>query len=258
MSALYTALLAVRAALFYLGYGTSILIWTSLCLLIAPYMPYRMRYVFVIKAWTVFIIYWLRICCGVRWRIRGRENIPEQPCVILAKHQSQWETFFLQTLFVPQCTIIKKELLGIPFFGWAFRLCEPIAIDRSDKRRALSSLIRQGTHRLAEGIWVLVFPEGTRVDPGERKEYLKGGAALATETGSPVLPVTHNAGLHWPADRFLKYPGIIDIVIGSPIQTEGRALDEVLDEAHRWIDAETDAIGGNTKPSWWIEKSGKL
>lgn len=252
MRALRLVLLSLRAGLFYLGYASSLLIWAALSLLVAPYMPYRARYIFVIKAWTVFVSYWLRICCGVRWKVIGLENIPEDPCVILAKHQSQWETFFLQTLFVPQCTIIKKELLGIPFFGWAFRLCEPIAIDRSNKRVALSSLMRQGRERLANGIWVLVFPEGTRVDPGEQKDYLKGGAALATDTGVPVLPVTHNAGLYWPADRFLKYPGTIQVVIGPVISTEGRALDDVLEQTHQWIDRETDAIGGNTRPVWWL------
>lgn len=250
----YALLLSIRAVLFYLGYAGSLLIWTTLCLLIAPYMPFRMRYIFVIKAWTVFVSYWLRICCGVSWKIEGLENIPDDPCVILAKHQSQWETFFLQTLFVPQCTIIKKELLGIPVFGWGFRLCEPIAIDRSNKRDALNSLLRQGRERLKDRIWVLVFPEGTRVDPGDRKGFLKGGAALATNTGTPILPIAHNAGLYWPADRFLKYPGTVRVVIGPPIETLDRDLDAVLQETERWINEHTEEIGGNSKPSWWIER----
>ncbi len=243
-------MLALRSTVFYLGYASSIIIWATLSMVVGPFLPFRARYVFVIKWWTRFAINWLRLTCGIDYRIEGTENIPDEACVILSKHQSQWETFFLQTLFVPQCTLIKKELLSLPFFGWAFRLVRPIAIDRTNRKTALLTLIKQGRERLAEGIWVLVFPEGTRVFPGHRKNYLRGGAALACSVGVPVLPVTHNAGLFWPPHRFLKYPGTVQVIIGPLVPTTDRTPEQVLGEVHSWIDATTVAIGGESPPPY--------
>ncbi|AOV15873.1 acyl-phosphate glycerol 3-phosphate acyltransferase [Acidihalobacter aeolianus] len=197
--------------------------------------PFQVRYA-VITRWTRLAIWWLRVTCGIGFAVEGRENLPvEGAAVILAKHQSAWETMAFQLIFPPQVWVLKQELLRIPFFGWGLRMLEPIAIDRAAGRKAVVQLIRQGTERLQRGIWVVVFPEGTRVAPGERGKYLSGGAALAVSAKAPVVPVAHNAGLYWPREGG-KHPGTIRVVIGPQIATEGRTPDEVNAEAEAWIE----------------------
>jgi 1-acyl-sn-glycerol-3-phosphate acyltransferase len=155
---------------------------------------------------------------------------------VLSKHQSAWETLAFQEIFPPFVFILKRELLWIPLFGWGLALLKPIAIDRDAGRRALDQVVSQGRARLEQGIWVVVFPEGTRVAPGHRRRYKSGGAALAAETGYPVVPVAHNAGVFWPKRSFIKKPGTIRVVIGPPIPTKGKSADEVLDQAEEWIE----------------------
>jgi 1-acyl-sn-glycerol-3-phosphate acyltransferase len=161
----------------------------------------------------------------------------------MSKHQSQWETFYLQTLFNPLCTILKKELLLLPFFGWGLRVMEPIAIDRSSKRGALRTVQKTGLLRLQAGRSVLVFPEGTRTPPGEKQPYARSGAHLAMAAGVPILPVAHNAGLRWPPGKLLKYPGTVTVVIGEPIETVdlGNLQDEKLLTAkvEAWIESQS-------------------
>ncbi len=218
---------AVRALAFYLGYIIVTVIWGSLAVIVAWPFPYRLRFQFVIGVWTRMVLAWLRLCCGVRVRIEGAQNIPAAACVVLVKHESTWETLFVQSLFAPQATLVKKELLNIPFFGWAFRLLRPIAIDRTDPRGALRSLIREGTARLDQNIWVVLFPEGTRVPPGERRDFQAGGAALAESSGRDILVVAHNAGDYWPAHSFAKRAGTITVRICPPIPTQGKRRKEI-------------------------------
>lgn len=220
-------MLSLRAVLFYTGYTLATMIWGSIAVLVGWLLPYRRRFRFVIGYWTGFCLFWLRLTCGIRHRIHGLEHIPERPCIVLCRHESTWETLFLQQLFSPQATLIKRELLHIPFFGWAFRLLRPIAIDRKRQRQALRTLIDEGTRRLADGIWVVLFPEGTRMPPGESGRFQPGGAALAAATGAPILVVMHNAGSFWPAHAFRKRPGEITVSIGAPIATEGRSSKEI-------------------------------
>ncbi len=149
------------------------------------------------------------------------------PCIVFVKHESTWETLFIQTLFAPQATLVKRELLHIPFFGWAFRLLRPIAIDRDDPRGALRTLIKEGKARLDQGIWVALFPEGTRVPLGESRAFQIGGAALAESSGRPVLVVAHNAGQFWPAHQLGKRPGTIVVEVCAPIDTTGRKRKEI-------------------------------
>ncbi|OBS09379.1 1-acyl-sn-glycerol-3-phosphate acyltransferase [Acidihalobacter prosperus] len=197
--------------------------------------PFRVRYG-VITTWTRLAIWWLRIACGIGFTVEGREHLPaEGAAVILAKHQSAWETMAFQLIFPPQVWVLKQELLRIPFFGWGLRMLEPIAIDRAAGRKAVVQLIRQGRDRLQRGIWVVVFPEGTRVAPGEHGRYKSGGAVLAVNAGVPVVPVAHNAGLYWPRDGG-KRPGTIRVVIGPAIQTAGREAEAVNAEAEAWIE----------------------
>jgi 1-acyl-sn-glycerol-3-phosphate acyltransferase len=173
------------------------------------------------------VLAWLRWCCNVNVRIEGLENIPNQACVVFVKHESTWETLFVQTLFAPQATLVKKELLRIPFFGWAFRLLRPIAIDRSDPRSALRTLIREGTARLDKNIWVVLFPEGTRVPLGETRDFQIGGAALAEASGRSVLVIAHNAADCWPAHSLGKHAGTITVRICPPIATNGKKRKEI-------------------------------
>ena len=173
------------------------------------------------------VLFWLRVSCGISVEVEGRENIPAEACIVFVKHESTWETLFVQTLFAPQATIVKKELLNIPFFGWAFRLLRPIAIDRSDPRGALRTLNTEGTTRLNQNIWVVLFPEGTRVPLGESRNFQIGGAALAESSGRPVLVVAHNAGHFWPAHRLGKRAGTIRVTVSKPIAVHGMRRKEI-------------------------------
>ena len=221
-------MMMLRSILFYLGYSLATLVWGTLSVLVGWVLPSRARFLFIIGAWTRICLWWPKITCGVRHEIIGRENIPEEPCVVLCRHESTWETLFLQTLLAPQATIIKRELLWIPFFGWAFALNKPIAIDRGTPRSALKRLITVGKARLAEKIWVVLFPEGTRMPSGEIGRFQVGGAALASAAEAPVLVIAHNAGDHWPAHQLEKRPGTIQVRIMEPFQTIGRDSKSII------------------------------
>lgn len=229
----------LQASVFYTGYTIITIIWGTLSVLIGWMLPYRLRFDFIIGIWTRMILVWLFLTCGIRHRIEGREHIPATPCILFAKHESTWETLALQNLFRPQATIIKRELLGIPFFGWAFRLLRPIAINRSEPRKALRQLTQKGMERLGEGIWVLVFPEGTRTAPGQVKPFQAGGSVLASTSDAPVLVIAHDAGHHWPAHHFIKSPGVITLKIAPPLQTEGLSAKVISERAHERLTAMT-------------------
>lgn len=185
------------------------------------------------------IVIWLaRGVLGIRYVVEGREHLPKQPAIILAKHQSAWETVAFLFLFPPVSPVIKQELLNVPFFGWAFRLLNPIAIDRAAGREALKQIVRQGKERLESGFWVLVFPEGTRVAPGEKGRYGIGGSWLAAETGAPIVPVAHNAGEVWPKNAFIKRPGTVTVRIGPVMPTEGKTAAELTRAVEAWIETE--------------------
>lgn len=190
----------------------------------------------VISGWSKIMLMVARIVCGLDYRVEGRENLPAVPSVILSKHQSAWETLAFQTVFPPQVHVLKRELLWIPFFGWGLGMMSPIAINRSKGRTALRQLARLGKERILQGFWVVIFPEGTRVKPGTRRKYQPGGAWLAVQTGAPVVPVAHNAGLYWGKNAFLKHPGTITLRIGPAIPTHGRDPAEVNSEAEEWIE----------------------
>jgi 1-acyl-sn-glycerol-3-phosphate acyltransferase len=211
---------ALRSLLFYAGYAVLTLFFGITTPLFVKWLGYR-ACVYYINLWNRSVIVWLRIACGVRYRVEGLENIPARPYVVVAKHQSEWETFFLQLPFTPVCTILKQELLKIPLFGWGLATVKPIAIDRSAQREALKYIIEAGRSRLAEGICVLIFPEGTRTAVGKVGRYARSGADLALKAGVPLLPVAHNAGECWPSKQFIKYPGLVTVVIGAPLQAEG-------------------------------------
>ncbi|MEH6822327.1 MAG: lysophospholipid acyltransferase family protein [Motiliproteus sp.] len=225
----------VRAFLFYLVMILATVVHSTLCLVFASWLPFRLRFKIVSSVNHLFIG-WLRLVCGVRYQLVGQENLPQgRPYVLLVNHQSEWETIYLQLLVQPISTVLKKELLRIPFFGWALALLRPIAIDRSQRTGAIKQLLKQGKQRLEEGVPVVIFPQGTRVAAGQLGKFNKGGAMLACSAKVPVVPMVHNAGEHWPSGRFAKIPGLIRIEIGEPIATEGRSVDEVFQQSTGWI-----------------------
>ncbi len=196
----------------------------------------------VITGWNRSVIWLARWVCGIRWRVTGLDNLPAGPAIIMAKHQSAWETIAMPVLFPPLATVIKQELLKIPFFGWGMALLDPIALDRGAGRAALKHLEEQGRDRLARGLWVLLFPEGTRVLPGEIGKYNIGGAWLATRTGTEVVPVAVNAGHVWGRNALLKHPGLVTVSIGPAIPAAGRKADAVNADVERWIEQEMQRL----------------
>lgn len=228
----------LRVLAFYFLLSGSAFLWGCCCLLLGPLLPYRLRYRMVAVAWSRFAVDFACRLVGIRYRLRGVENIPQKPCVVISKHQSTWETFFLSALFQPLSQVLKKELLNVPFFGWGLRLLKPIALDRHNPKQALKRLAEEGQKRLEEGSWVLIFPEGTRVPVGEIGKFSRGAAALAVNNGLPLLPIAHNAGRYWPKTGWGKRSGTIDLVIGPPLYAQGDgpgAVAELNERAFQWI-----------------------
>jgi 1-acyl-sn-glycerol-3-phosphate acyltransferase len=192
----------------------------------------------VVSLWARLLILAAEVICGIRYRVIGVEHVPQEPCVVLSKHQSAWETLVFQVIFPPQVYVIKRELLWIPFFGWGLAMVSPIAIDRRAGMRAMRQMLEQGKDRLARGFWIIVYPEGTRIEPGRRGTYQTGGAAIAVHAGVPVLPVAHNAGTCWRRQAFLKYPGTITVSVGAPIDSNGLKAAALTSQAEDWIEAE--------------------
>jgi 1-acyl-sn-glycerol-3-phosphate acyltransferase len=227
-------LLFVRSLLFNLGLAVSTIIATPVCLLVYP-LPFKLRY-YIVTRWTVFNLWWLKVTCGLKHTISGLENIPEGPAIIMCKHQSAWETLAIQIIFPAQAWILKRELLWIPIYGWGLASMQPISIDRGSAIKSFRQIVDQGCKRLANGIWVVVFPEGTRIAPGEKGKYLPGGGLLAEKSGYPIVPVAHNAGYYWPRNSFIKKPGTIHMVIGPLIDSKGKSASEITHEVETWVE----------------------
>lgn len=232
-------MLLLRALAFYCGMTLATLVFTPLGLFIFP-LPHRTRF-HIMKQWSVFNLWWLRVCCNIDFRVEGRENIPSGPAIIMCKHQSAWETLALQVVFPPQVWVLKRELLWIPIYGWGLASMQPIAIDRSSNVRAFRQIVDQGIKRLESGLWIVIFPEGTRVRAGEKGTYQPGGGLLAEKSGYPVVPVTHNAGYLWPRKSFLKYPGTITLKIGPLIESHGKKAKQITGEVEEWVESNLPA-----------------
>ena len=227
-------LLMIRSALFYVGYVVVTIIMSLLFILVFPLLPPIGRYRFV-STWCVFVLQWLRVTCGVRYVVSGEEHLATSPAVFLSNHQSSWETVLFYKLIFPMSPILKKELFNIPFWGWALRLLRPIAIDRSKPREAGKSLLVQGEQRLREGNSIIIFPEGTRSEPGQIRKFSRGGATLAAAAKVPIVPIVHNAGYVWPPRRFIKQPGTVTVKIGGPLQASDRSVSELTDSVEQWV-----------------------
>ena len=227
----------LRSLLFTSFFLLFTLLYAVFFVIASVFLPFRARFSLA-TFWGRVLLGALGGICGLRYRVEGAENLPASGChVALMKHSSSWETFAQAVILPPQVWVLKRELTWIPFVGWGIRQLHSIAIDRGAGGRAVRQLIDQGRQRLAEGRWVVVFPEGTRMPPGETRRYGVGGAALASEAGTLVVPVAHNSGYFWPRRGWLKKPGTIRVVIGKPIAAAGRDPREVNAEAQAFIEA---------------------
>jgi 1-acyl-sn-glycerol-3-phosphate acyltransferase len=212
-----------------------------LILLLLFWMPARARRRFVM-IWVDFAMWLIKHLLGIDYRIVGAENIPGEPCIILSKHQSAWETITLQRIFNWTSYVYKKELHWLPFFGWGLYLMPFVAIDRGAGKEALNQVATRGKNRLAEGYSVIIFPEGTRVPPGSRKRYKVGGAYLAAKSGAPAVPVALNSGEFWGRKAFLKRPGTITVSIGPAIDPTGLSAEDINARVETWIENEMRRI----------------
>ncbi len=207
------------------------------------WLPARQRNLYY-SGYTGFFIWLAKVLCGIRYEIRGWENVPKEPCVVLSKHSSTWETLALETWFAPGSFVAKKELLWVPFFGWGFALSSPITIDRKAGAQAMEKMIEQGKERLLKRRFnIVVFPEGTRIKAGQRGKYKTGGVRLAIGCEAIVLPVAHNAGYCWPRHPWKKYPGTVTLSILPPIDTRGRVMAELNAEIEQIIEDEVARLG---------------
>ena len=232
----------LRSAVFFAGQVLATLLIGPVMLLLKP-LRFEARYA-AAHAWVRFCLWLLRVVCGLRYEVRGLEHIPARNGVILCKHQSAFETIALQAIFPPVVFILKQELLRIPVWGWAMATQEPIAIDRQAKSQALKQIVRDGVARIKAGRWVVLFPEGTRVKPGEKGNYGGSGGMLAQRAACPVVPVAHNAGEYWTKNGFLKFPGVIQVRIGPVIDGAALGSAEINRQAEAWIEAQMAEITG--------------
>lgn len=233
-------MIVLRSALFELLRALATVVFSVVALLTFPFSALT-RYR-IITVWNRVVVWLARVICGIEYRVLGRENLPGTPAIVMAKHQSAWETIALPILLPPLAIVIKRELLRVPFFGWGFAMLSPIAIDRGAGKEALRQITERGRERIAQGFWVLIFPEGTRVAPGERGRYGIGGAWLATHAGVPVVPIAHNAGELWRRHAFLKRPGTITVSIGPVIEPAGLKAGELNEKVEAWIEGEMGRI----------------
>jgi len=232
---MYNLVTFFRSLLFFAGQVLSAVILATVGMLLFAF-PYSLRYK-VITSWSHFIIWWAKVSCGIRYEVIGLEHLPKKNAIVLCKHQSAWETLFLQTILGQQTWVLKKQLLTIPFFGWALRLIEPIAIDR-EKSSSVKQLLQQGRLRLNQGRWVIIFPEGSRIAVGKTGRYSRSGAVLAKDTGFSIVPIAHNAGVLWPKTSFLKKAGIIQVVIGPEIIiSDNLSIDDIHNKVKEWIES---------------------
>lgn len=228
---------AIRSSLYMLFLTVTVIPYAFACILWSP-LPLRWRYRLTM-GWPRLAIWGAKTIVGIRWQVKGAENFPDGPAIILAKHQSAWETLFLPAYLPRQaCFVYKKELHRIPFFGWGLALLRMIPIDRGRGRDAFEQVVKTGRKRLSEGRWPVLFPEGTRIAPGQSGRYKAGGALLATRTGAPVIPIALNAGECWPRNAFIKKPGIITVSVGPAISSAGLSPEALNTKVQEWIEAE--------------------
>ena len=226
-------MIVIRSTIFYLGYLSSGIIASFLACVIGPFLGLEAR-LKLFSQWPKFANWFLHISCGIKVEVIGKENLPTEPCVIVSNHQGQWETYSMQYLFHPMCTLLKKELLYIPLWGWAMKMLNPIAINRNKPKEAILQTLQEGSDRLKKGMYVLLFPEGTRVKAGRVGKYARSSFELAKRNGVMVLPLCHNSGDCWPAHKFIKKPGKITLIIGEPFYVEDSKQSAI--DVKEWVE----------------------
>lgn len=238
----------LRSALYVLWLAVTVVPWAILVLLLSIVVRGERLYWFTI-VWLRMAIWGARVICGVRHRIHGAEHLPDSRVILCPKHQSTWETFAFPTLMPhPLCYVFKRELLMIPFFGWAMGRLDMIHIDRSKRAEAWSKVAEQGRRFMAQGNWVIMFPEGTRTPRGSQGAYKAGAARLAVATDTPLVPIAVTSARCWPRKSFVLRPGVIDISIGAPIPPAGREADALMREVETWIEAEMRRLDPQAYP----------
>jgi 1-acyl-sn-glycerol-3-phosphate acyltransferase len=232
----------LRSLLFNLFMGITALLLSVPVALGAPFPSGKHFGHWIARQWVRWQFFMLKYLCKLDYQVQGLENIPAENAITYWKHQSTWETMAQLLIFPAQSWVLKRELLWIPLVGQAIYALEPIAIDRKSGHAAVKQVLDMGTERLAAGLWVAIFPEGTRMSPGSTRRYGLSGALLAEKTGKPIVPVAHNAGNFWKRNAFLKFPGSVQVRIGKPVSANGRKPEEVNAEVQQWIEAQMKEI----------------
>jgi len=238
-------LAALRSALFYLATAITVVLFTTALFIFLP-LPFRYGRKQISRTWAKLIMHLGSLICGMKVKFVGLEHCPSTPAVYLLKHQSAWETMTLLGVLPPNCAVAKESLLNIPLFGWSMRMAKAIPINRTAGMGAFKKIIALGKNRITEGLSILIFPEGTRVPPGEHPRFHKTAAILAKEAGVPVVPVAHNSGSCWRRNSFLKYPGLITVVIGKPIDSQSMSSSALNNMVYEWIKTEMIKLEGST------------
>ncbi len=242
---LYRFWLGVRSTLFWITF-LPVLLLSASALSLVFYLPLKFR-IGIVRFWIGYSLWCLRVICGLKYTVEGLENIPEHGFIVMSKHSSTWETIAIQSFFRPLVWVVKRELTWIPFFGWALKAMDAIALNRGTGRKAINQLIKESQYHMDRGRILMLFPEGTRVLPKQRKPFKIGGAIVSQRTGYSVLPIAHNAGEFWPRHSWIKWPGTIRVVIGKPIDPEGKKADEIIDEVASWILSEYERISDESQ-----------
>ena len=231
----------LRSVLHTLFMAVTVVPWALAVLIAAPFLNSTQIY-WMCAGWLKLAVASGQLILGIRNEVIGFENLPvgsTAPAVLLLKHQSTWETFCMPALMPhPLAYVFKKELLYVPFFGWAMSRMDMIHIDRSKRAQAFNRVVEQGQRLLNQGTWVIMFPEGTRIPRGQKGQYKSGGTRLAVATGAPVIPIAVTSAKCWPRKAFIKRPGTVEFSIGKPIPSEGREPDELMREVEAWIETE--------------------
>ena len=243
----------IRSVIHMLWMGITVIPYTLLILLVRVCGGSAALRWEIARAWLTLSVDSARWFCGVKYRIQGLENLPtdlQQGVVLLSKHQSTYETFLMPAI-MPRALayVFKKELLSIPFFGWSIGSLDMIHIDRKHGSRAFHKVVEQGKRLLAQGIWVIMFPEGTRVERGQVGEYKSGATRLAIMSGVPVVPIAVTSAKCWPRKAFVKTPGVVDVSVGPQIDTTGRKHEELMLEVQNWIEQEMQRLDPQAYPA---------
>lgn len=236
-------MLFIRSAIFVAFQTVTVILFSLIGFLLWP-LPFKWRYK-IISQWAILNLWLVEKVCGLKYEVEGLDNIPDEPCVVMCKHQSAWETLALQAIFPPQVWVLKRELLWIPFFGWGLAMLNPIAIDRAARRKALTQILDQGKERLASGAWVVIFPEGTRIPRGEMGRFGMGATRLAIAANCFIVPVAHDAGKAWPKHSFIKQPAVIKLVIGEKIISKNKVAAELNEQVYQWMKQQMTRLEGD-------------